>query len=95
MFDFHNMIKQRILVNPMRGIPTDVKSIENYVEEVITSIMENESNFIDNLLEPVRWNPLDMLQLLQNSDLGSYEHFENVALKQPVLQLDLYLEIER
>jgi len=38
----------------MRGIPTDLKSIENYVEEVITSIMENESNFIDNLLEPVR-----------------------------------------
>lgn len=54
MFDFHNMIKQRVLVNPMRGIPTDLKSIENYVEEVITSIMENESNFIDNLLEPVR-----------------------------------------
>ena len=85
MFDFHNMIKQRVLVNPMRGIPTDLKSIENYVEEVITSIMENESNFIDNLLEPVRWNSLDMLQLLQNSDLGSYEHFENIALKQPVL----------
>lgn len=38
----------------MRGISTDLKSIENYVEEVITSIMENESNFIDNLLEPVR-----------------------------------------
>lgn len=57
--------------------------------------MENESGFIDNLLEPVRRNPLDMLQLLQNSDLGSYEHFENIALKQPVLNLDLYLDIER
>ena len=57
--------------------------------------MENESNFIDNLLEPVRRNPIEMLQLLQNSDLGSYEHFENVALKQPVLNLDLYLDIER
>ena len=57
--------------------------------------MENESSFIDNLLEPVRRNPIDMLQLLQNSDLGSYEHFENIAQKQPVLNLDLYLDIER
>lgn len=56
-------------------------SIEKYLEEVIENIMENESNFIDNLLEPVRWNPIDMLQLLQNSDLGSYEHFENISLK--------------
>ena len=72
-----------------------MQSVEKYLEEVISTIMENESNFIDSLLEPVRKSPLDMLSLLQNSDLGSYEHFENLALKQPVLNLDLYLEIER
>lgn len=73
----------------------DLLAIEKYLEEVIESIMENESGFIDNLLEPVRKSPIDMLQLLQNSDLGSYEHFENISLKQPVLSLDLYLDIER
>ena len=56
----------------------DLLAIEKYLEQVIESIMENESGFIDNLLEPVRRNPVDMLQLLQNSDLGSYEHFENI-----------------
>ena len=88
-------MKKRVLVDPEWGIKTDVQSVEKYIEEVIGTIMENESNFIENLLEPVRKSPLDMLSLLQNSDLGSYEHFENVALKQPVLNLDLYLEIER
>jgi len=53
LFDFNSLIKQRILVNPDRGITTDPRSIELYIEEVIQSIMENESSFIDNLLEPV------------------------------------------
>ena len=57
------------------GIKTDLKAIENYVEEVISNVMENESGFIDSLLEPIRQSPLEMLNLLQNSDLGSYEHF--------------------
>ena len=61
MFDFQNLLKARVLVNPQRGIPTDVKEIEKYLEEVIHNIMENESSFIDNLLEPVRKNPVDML----------------------------------
>jgi hypothetical protein len=86
---------QRKLADPEKKKLFDLFTIEKYLEEVIESIMENESGFIDNLLEPVRKNPIDMLQLLQNSDLGSYEHFENVALKQPVLNLDLYLDIEK
>lgn len=55
------MAKPRILVDPSRGIPADIASVQSYVEEVIQAIMENESSFIDNLLEPVRKNPLDML----------------------------------
>jgi len=85
----------RQLINVEKRKTFDLFAIEKYLEEVIENIMENESNFIDNLLEPVRRNPIDLLQLLQNSDLGSYEHFENVSLKQPVLSLDLYLDIER
>lgn len=95
IFALQPLSGQRKLVDPEKRKPFDLFTVEKYLEEVIESIMENESGFIDNLLEPVRRNPIDMLQLLQNSDLGSYEHFENIALKQPVLNLDLYLDIER
>lgn len=60
-FDFNNMVKPWILVDPSWGIPSDLSSVQSYVEEVIHAIMENESSFIDNLLEPVWRNPLDML----------------------------------
>ena len=95
IFALQAQTPNRKLVSQEKRKNFDLYAIEKYLEEVIESIMENESNFIDNLLEPVRRNPIDMLQLLQNSDLGSYEHFENIALKQPVLNLDLYLDIER
>jgi hypothetical protein len=95
IFTLQSNDAKRKLVNLDRRKLFDLFVIEKYLEEVIESIMENESGFIDNLLEPVRRNPIDMLQLLQNSDLGSYEHFENISLKQPVLNLDLYLDIER
>lgn len=95
VFTLQPQVSSRKLIDPSKKKEFELMAIEKYLEEVIESIMENESNFIDNLLEPVRKNPIEMLQLLQNSDLGSYEHFENVSLKQPVLNLDLYLDIER
>ena len=95
IFALQPQSNRRFMVDPIKRKNFELFAIEKYLEEVIENIMENESGFIDNLLEPVRRNPLDMLQLLQNSDLGSYEHFENIALKQPVLNLDLYLDIER
>jgi hypothetical protein len=94
-FQIQVQTSKRQLVDVIKRKKFDLLAIEKYLEEVIETIMENESSFIDNLLEPVRRNPIEMLQLLQNSDLGSYEHFENIALRQPVLNLDLYLDIER
>ena len=58
------------------------------------NFVENESAFIENLLTPISRNPLEMMYMLQNADLGTCEHFENVALKQPVLTLDTYISIE-
>lgn len=87
--------KERRLVEEGAGIQTDLGGIERYLEEIIESIMENESEFIDNLLTPISRNPLEMLHLLQNSDLGSYDHFENIGLRQPVLSLDTYLDLEK
>jgi len=94
-FNIPQNVSNRKLIHHEKRKGFELLAVEKYLEEVIETIMENESGFIDNLLEPVRRNPLDMLQLLQNSDLGSYEHFDNVSLKQPVLNLDLYLDIER
>ena len=52
------------MIDDDKGIKTDLVSIESYVNEVIDAIMENESNFIDNLLTPIKRNPLDILNIL-------------------------------
>ena len=44
----------RVLAHSNWGIKTDMLAIEKYVEEVIENIMENQSAFIENLLDPVR-----------------------------------------
>lgn len=98
-FDFGANQRQRVMIEPDRGIATDIGAIDQYlesvIEEVIKSGIDKEGGFAQNISEPVIKDPLDTLQLLQNSDLGSYEHFENVSLRQPVLSLDMYLDIER
>jgi hypothetical protein len=43
--------------------------------------------------QPLSQNPRDVLNQLQNSEIGSYEHFEtNYPV---VLPLDLYLRLEK
>lgn len=44
-------------------------------------------------MTPISKNPREVLNQLQNSEIGSYEHFEpNYPV---VLPLDLYLRLER
>jgi len=40
---------------------------------------------------------LESLQLMQKSELGSYNHFETTfeICKYPIVSVDLYLEIEK
>jgi hypothetical protein len=42
-------------------------------------------------------NELDTLNQLQTSEIGSYEHFETTMdpSANPILPIDLYLDIER
>ena len=67
----------------------------SFVEDVISRILDNESVFVEKLMTPVPRDPLTMLSLLQNSDLGSYQHFENYSITTPVLELEHYLDMER
>ena len=84
--------KERKLVNEDGGgIKTDFHAIDKYLDEIIGHIMgnklsvimllEKESAFIENLLTPIARNPLQVMYTLQNADLGTCEHFENIALK--------------
>lgn len=43
--------------------------------------------------KPLSKNPLEGLFYMQNSEIGSYEHFQQVY--PPVLSLDLYLKLEK
>ena len=44
-------------------------------------------------MEPISKNPREVLNQLQNSEIGSYEHFESHF--PPVLPLETYLRLER
>ena len=60
------------------GIRTDLIGIAKFVEEVYSNIKveEYKDNFLNSLLTPVRKDALEVLNQLQNSEIGSYEHFE-------------------
>jgi hypothetical protein len=48
---------------------------------------------MQNMVEPIKKSPRDVLNQLQNSEIGSYEHFEQHY--PPVLPLETYLKLER
>lgn len=93
------------MIDKKEGLNTDIASIRCYVDEVIEAIMgksssissrvENESSFIENLLTPIRRNPVDMLFLIQNTEIASFDRFEFELQNHPILSVDVYLEIER
>lgn len=49
------------------------------------------------LTTPIKKNELDLLNMLQTSEIGSYDHFETAMDLNsfPILPIDLYLDIER
>lgn len=53
--------------------------------------------FLKLLTQPIQRPPLDLLELMQKSELGNYQHFETTfeQSKYPILSVDLYLEIEK
>jgi hypothetical protein len=80
-FDFtdpRNIIpgNRKLVFESANGIETDFASIDNYLKDVIDEIMKNESIFINNILTPIQRDSMEMLRLLQSSDIGSYGHFD-------------------
>lgn len=53
--------------------------------------------FLQVLTVPIKRSQLDVLNQLQTSEIGSYEHFETAMdiASHPILPVDLYLDIER
>ena len=65
------------------------------------STPEMQSNyhriFLNVLTQPIKKQELETLNQLQTSEIGSYDHFETAQdlNTNPILPIDLYLEIER
>ena len=85
----------RIVLFEKKGIQTDLVSIEDYIQTSYKYICKNmKKSFMKEAFVAIKKDPFEQLNQLQNSDIGSYEHFlidySNIA----VLNLETYLEIE-
>ena len=92
----------KFLIFERKGIKTDLFAIERYVEEVLDEVLSkrlvliclgDKRKFLNTINEPIVKKALDVLNQLQNSEIGSYEHFD--VSYPPVLPLDLYLKLEK
>ena len=63
------------------------------MDEVIEEVKLNRAEFMHEINSPVEKNALENLFIMQNSEIGTYDHFQlNLP---PVLNLDLYLKLEK
>ena len=77
-----------------RGIKTILWSVEGYVDEIFREIMEDPGRFIASLSVPLNRDSLFILGQIQNEDNDYFETIEQI-MTQPVLSVDLYLDLER
>ena len=76
-----------------KGIKTDLFAIEKYVDEVLEEVKLKRSEFMQEIGRPLSKDAIQTLFQMQNSEIGTYEHFTNAL--PPVLSLDLYLKLEK
>jgi hypothetical protein len=101
------MVAMRSLAFQDKGIKTDIFEIEKYINSVIDQILgkfrllkENESSFIHNLLTPITKDPIeDLEQMIEHSKVGRPQphslQIPQSLVHQPILNIELYLNIER
>lgn len=58
-----------------KGIKTDLFAIEKYVDEVIEEVKINRAEFMKEINSPVEKNALEHLFIMQNSEIGTCDHF--------------------
>jgi hypothetical protein len=86
----------KLVLYEKKGIRTDLVAVESYVEALHKHVDKNKRKaFMKELFSSVKHDPFEMLNQLQNSDIGSYEHFQVDMGKLAVLSLNTYLEMEK
>lgn len=68
-------------------------AIEKYVDEILEEVKINRPEFMGEINRTLSQDACLVLFQMQNSEIGTYEHFQNVL--PPVLSLDLYLKLEK
>ncbi len=74
-----------------------VKDIENIIKGklLFLKILEyGEEQFLESLFQPFRPCPIDRLNQLQNSEIGSYDHFAQECSK-TVIHVDMIEELKQ
>lgn len=93
--------KKEVLEQRQRmDLEVDLISIDRYVSELTEQLNLSAAMravFLHTLTQPLEVSPEKSLLQLQQSEIGSYTHFETAQLltEHPVVPLDAYLEIER
>ena len=76
------------------GIKSTVMAVEHYIDDVFTAIQRDAERFVQNLSQPLNRDPLLIMGQIQNEEADYFAGIEQIV-SQPVLPVDLYLEIER
>jgi hypothetical protein len=86
----------RLVLYERKGISTDLFSIERYVDELADEVDDKcKSKFLTDTFSPIKKDSMEMLNQLQNSDIGTYDHFETDLNSIAILPLEVYLELEK
>lgn len=86
----------KLVLYERKGISTDLFSIESYVDELCAEVDDKcKSKFLTDTFTPIKKDALEHLNQLQNSDIGSYDHFETDLNSIAILPLEVYLELEK
>lgn len=76
------------------GIKTILSCVESYIEEVYQAIQKNADKFVESISQPLNRDALLFMGHLQNEDTDYFADMSPIVT-QPVLSVDLYLDIER
>jgi hypothetical protein len=86
----------KLVLYERKGISTDLFSIENYVDELAEEVdAKCKPKFLTDTFTSIKKDSIAMLNQLQNSDIGTFEHFETDLNAIAILPLEVYLELER
>ncbi len=75
------------------GIRTALENVEKYIDDVYAEIMKNPEQFVQSLSQSLKRDSLCALGQLQSENADYFAGIEQ-DVTQPVLPVDLYLEIE-